>query len=216
MALIIPESPERAQDPADGRMHSPAAARNLGPIVELLEKTAPRKGDALEIASGTGEHVIEFARRFPDLIWHPTDISDERLRSISAWNRWSGCQNIAAPMFLDVTRAEATTNTHRFALVFCANLFHLITWGQTKQSLSNMFRLCASGGSVLIYGPFRRGISYASEGDRAFDEALREQDNTIGLKDVEGIVDFAQQVLGAQVRVDHMAASNLTLTLSRD
>ena len=47
---------------------TPAAERNAGDIVRVVVKNAPQKGDALEIASGTGQHIVELAAAVPGLI----------------------------------------------------------------------------------------------------------------------------------------------------
>ena len=47
------------------KRQAPAAARNVEPIGDVLAEWLPTSGLALEIASGTGEHALAFARRFP-------------------------------------------------------------------------------------------------------------------------------------------------------
>ncbi|CAN0602823.1 unnamed protein product, partial [Ectocarpus sp. 12 AP-2014] len=69
----------------DGRLFAPAAARNADAIIEALAPHLPTSGNALEVASGTGEHIVRLAQTTPDLAWHPSDIDAERLTSITAW-----------------------------------------------------------------------------------------------------------------------------------
>ena len=57
------------QDPA----FSPAAERNKQPILDVLRQVLPERGSALEIASGTGQHVAWFAAGLPHWTWQPTD-----------------------------------------------------------------------------------------------------------------------------------------------
>jgi hypothetical protein len=49
------------------RLSSSAALRNRGPILEVLRSTLPASGLVLEIASGSGEHVTNFAANLPAL-----------------------------------------------------------------------------------------------------------------------------------------------------
>ncbi|MEO5658518.1 MAG: DUF938 domain-containing protein, partial [Polaromonas sp.] len=44
---------------------SPAADRNKQPILDVLRELLPESGNALEIASGTGQHVAWFAASLP-------------------------------------------------------------------------------------------------------------------------------------------------------
>jgi len=39
----------------------------------VLTRVLPKKGIALEIGSGTGEHVICFAKALPGLVWLPSE-----------------------------------------------------------------------------------------------------------------------------------------------
>jgi tRNA G46 methylase TrmB len=58
-----------AHDTGDGRLHAPSAARNAGAIADLLERAMKDRpaSCALEIASGTGQHVVINAARLPHL-----------------------------------------------------------------------------------------------------------------------------------------------------
>ena len=60
-----PDSIEVRSRAGDARQFSPSAARNCGPIREVLTRVLPKKGIALEIGFGTGEHVICFAKALP-------------------------------------------------------------------------------------------------------------------------------------------------------
>ena len=69
----------------DARQFSPSAARNCVPIREALTRVLPKKGIVLEIGSGTGEHVVCFAKALPSLVWLPSDPDRASRTSIEAW-----------------------------------------------------------------------------------------------------------------------------------
>jgi len=63
----------------------------------------PESGNALEIASGTGQHIVELAAAVPGLIWQPSDIDEIRLSSIASRCLAKQLPNLLPPIRLDVT-----------------------------------------------------------------------------------------------------------------
>ena len=82
--------------------YSPAADRNKHPILDVLCRVLPERGTALEIASGTGQHVAWFAAGLPRWTWQPTDAQPAALASIAAWAVQQGLKNVQPPVQLDV------------------------------------------------------------------------------------------------------------------
>jgi hypothetical protein len=66
---------------ADARQFSPSAARNCVPIREVLTRLLPKKGIVLEIGSGSGEHVVCFAKARTGLVWLPRIPTEPRAGS---------------------------------------------------------------------------------------------------------------------------------------
>ena len=62
-----------------------------------------KNGAALEIASGTGQHIINLAAAIPNLTWQPSDVDDVRLNSIVSWSYEKQLPNLLPPIKLDVT-----------------------------------------------------------------------------------------------------------------
>ena len=58
----------------------------------------------LEVASGTGEHVVHFAAALPGLTWQPSDPDADRRTSIDAWA--TGMPNIRAALELDAAASR--------------------------------------------------------------------------------------------------------------
>ena len=102
--IDMPDADHRLRPVAiqDARQLSPSVARNCVPIREVLTRVLPKKGTALEIGSGTGEHVICFAKALPGLVWLPSDPDSASRASIKAWSATEGLANVRAPVAVDV------------------------------------------------------------------------------------------------------------------
>src|SRR6186997_3049026 len=94
---------QHGDNPAIGKCSSPAAERNKGAILEVLARVLPRRGLVLEIASGTGQHVVHFARALSDLTWQPSDPDAELRESVALRVREEHLPNVNSPIELDVT-----------------------------------------------------------------------------------------------------------------
>jgi Protein of unknown function (DUF938) len=69
----------------DDRQYAPATLRNRDFILDVLRDVLPTTGVIPEIASGSGEHIVHFARNFPALIFQPSDSEPDALLSVAAW-----------------------------------------------------------------------------------------------------------------------------------
>lgn len=62
---------------------SPQAERNWQSLCcmleDVLENQSHRQLFALELGSGTGQHVIRFAQKIPFVTWQPSDVTQECL-----------------------------------------------------------------------------------------------------------------------------------------
>lgn len=180
---------EAAQDAdgdgdGDGRLSAPSALRNRDAIAAALADIAPMRGRALEIASGTGEHVIRFAAVLPGLHWQPTDPDPARRASIAAWSAIGAYPNIAAPIALDACTPGWAAQMPPQDLVFVANLLHLVTDDQARACLDGMAQALAPGGVAVVYGPFLRDGKTTSDGDAAFHARIRAETPGAGYKDL--------------------------------
>ena len=117
----------------DARRHAPSASRNEAPILDVLRDVLPATGRALEIGSGTGQHIAAFARTFPGLQWQPSDPFAESRASTAAWVAETGLDNLADPIAVDVTTPDwpAALDGPRDAIV-CINVLHIAPWAVTE------------------------------------------------------------------------------------
>lgn len=205
MALKLPDT--GAETLPDGRRMVPSAARNAGPILEVLLGLG-LKGRLLEIASGSGLHAAEMAGKLA-LDWQPTDVEPANFASIRAWSAVAG-GNIRAPILLDATAPGWAERLGQWDAVLLINLLHLIPSGPAKALLAEVAHALAPGGTFCLYGPFLRDGQATSAGDQAFDASLRAQDPTIGYKDLDWVLSNLTES-GLTMQVVEMPANNLML-----
>ena len=206
----------------DGRLDAPAFHRNHRAICGVLERyLGGKSGDAIEVGSGTGQHVVEFARQFPDVTWWPSDLNDNHLASIEAWRLHSRCPNIRPPQRIDVSNhawCDAMSNDGGPAEllgVFCANVIHIAPWRVTEGLIAGAGRTLREGGMLFLYGPFRRGGRHTAPSNEAFDQSLRERDAEWGVRDVEAVNELADRAGLPQIEIAEMPANNLMLMFER-
>jgi len=172
---------------AEVKRQAPAAARNVEPIGDVLLGWLPKSGLVLEVASGTGEHALAFARRFPALDWQPSDPDGEALASIAAW-QLEGPPNLRPPVQLDVCAPEWPID--RADAIVCTNMVHIAPWEAALGLLDGAARLLHEGSSLILYGPWREANVATAPSNLAFDQSLKARDPRWGLRLVE---DFASE-----------------------
>ena len=87
--------------------HSPASERNREPILAALRPWLAAEGSALEIASGTGQHVAHFAAALPGWRWQPTDLTEALFPAIRARTAALALADDLATLALDMLVDEA-------------------------------------------------------------------------------------------------------------
>jgi SAM-dependent methyltransferase len=177
-----PQGASIADAGAGAKLHAPAAERNADALCDLLDRVAPATGSALELASGTGQHVVAFAARMPGLHWQPTEPDAARRASIDAWSTGSGLINIAPARPLDACRPGWGAKWQGQSLIVLVNLLHLVSTPEARRLVDEAASALAPGGTLVLYGPFMRGDRLTSDGDARFHASLVAQDPQIGYK----------------------------------
>lgn len=202
--------PDRSDDV---RQHAPATQRNREPILAVLREELPEAGLVLEVASGTGEHAVHFARALPHLTWQPSDPSPEALASIAAWREQEGSANLLAPLELDAA-ADGWPLDSADAIV-CINMIHISPWQATKGLMRGAGRLLPPGAPLILYGPYRRTGHPLEPSNAAFDESLKARDPRWGLRLLEDVADCAAAQGLDLSRTVEMPANNLTVVFRK-
>jgi SAM-dependent methyltransferase len=197
----------------EGGLHAAATERNKDPILEVLRGVLPPEGLVLEIASGTGQHVVYFARALPALRWQPSDASAAHLASIAAWSAASGAGNIAAPVALDVERAPWPV-AHADAILNI-NMVHIAPFSAAEALFRGAAQILPPTGLLYMYGPFKRGGQHTAPSNERFDERLRGEDPRWGVRDVDDLQRFASGVGFGRAQIVEMPANNLSLVFRR-
>jgi SAM-dependent methyltransferase len=198
---------------------SAAAERNKQPILETLRGFLPAQGQALEIASGTGQHVAWFAQQLPGWTWLPTDRQDTHFADIEAHiqvhiqasvaERLQG--RVAAPRLLDVQQEPWPLDEARFDLIYCANLLHIAPWACCGALMRGAARHLAPGGRLVTYGPYLEDETPTADSNLAFDASLRARNSDWGLRRREDVAEAAQAA-GLRLVARHaLPANNLLL-----
>jgi len=193
------------------RRVAPSAERNKGPILELLARVLPPRGLVLEIASGTGQHVVHFARALPALEWQPSDADPGGRLSIERWIREEALGNVRAPIALDVLQHPWPID--RADAVACINMIHIAPWAATPALFRGIHAIAAR--IAVLYGPYRRGGAHTAPSNEAFDADLRARDPSWGVRDLEAVADAAAEEGFTLDEIVPMPANNFTLVFRR-
>lgn len=195
------------------RQHSPSAERNREPILAVLRQVLPATGRVLEIASGTGQHAIHFARAMPGLDWQPSDADEEARASIAAWTAHEGLPNIRAPLALDVHQAEWGVDA--LDAVVCINMIHISPWSAAQALFAGAGHRLADGGVLYLYGPYKRGGAHTSPSNEAFDQQLRRRDPEWGVRDMEAVTALGAAAGFVRDEPVAMPANNFSLVFRK-
>ncbi|MGB8606219.1 DUF938 domain-containing protein [Bradyrhizobium sp.] len=206
----------------DGRLDAPAFHRNHQAIRAILQKfLAGKSGDVVEAGSGTGQHVVDFARHLPGITWWPSDLNEQHLKSIGAWRAHAGLPNIRPPLRIDLSDPTWCAEMHdgsgpgKLLAVFCANVIHIAPWRVAEGLFAGAGRYLQPDGRLFLYGPFKRDGEHTAISNAVFDSSLRDRDPEWGVRDVEDLEKLAAAAGLQLAETAEMPANNLTLVFAR-
>ena len=198
---------------SDHRRSAAHVARNAEPIAEVLSTVLPARGLVLEIASGTGEHAVHFARTFPKLIWQPSDPDPAALRSIDAWRSEAELFNLLPAVSLDTRAAEWPVA--EADAILAINMVHISPWGATIGLLRGAGRLLAPGTPLYLYGAYHQAGVETALSNEAFDSWLKVRNPEWGVRNLEDVVAEADRQGLALDTIAPMPSNNLSVVFRK-
>lgn len=204
----------------DRRLSSPAARRNRDPLLQVLRARLTPASCVLEIASGSGEHIVHFAHALPEHRFIPSDASPQAVTSITDWRnvlyQIMPDARLQAPLTLDVHQHPWPVGDTQFDAILCFNMIHIAPWQATLDLLAGAARHLEADGWLLLYGPFRRHGAHSAESNAAFEQRLKARDVRWGIRDLEGELLPAAAAAGLRLEeIIDMPANNLCIRLGK-
>lgn len=134
------------------------ALRNRDLLLEALRHLLPARPGAprarvLEPGSGTGEHLVAFARALPHVDWQPSDPDPEARASVAAWAAEARLPNLLGPLDLDLLAPAWRRQPCQHLL--CVNVLHVAP-PEAAEALLDGAAALPPGGALILYGPFHR------------------------------------------------------------
>jgi SAM-dependent methyltransferase len=217
-----PQNPSSPIAAGDARLDSAAFHRNHEPIWAVLSRWIEDKpGNVLEVGSGTGQHIIEFARKAPHLLWWPSDYDPRNIESIDAWRQVSHVQNVEPARHVDVCALEwglspeDSATLSDLTAIFCANVIHISPWRTARGLMWGASQRLHPGGRLFLYGPFKQDGRHTAPSNEAFDQSLRARNPEWGVRDINDVRNVAEEHGLMLAEIEPMPANNMILIFER-
>lgn len=189
------------------KQYSKACERNEEPIAAVIDEVVPDVDDplVLEVGSGTGQHGVAFARRFPRLQWQPTN-RPGHLESIRAWRRDAELDNLLEPLEFDLFDDAPPVDSAD--MVVAINVIHIAPFEATERLFAHAAELLDAGKSVLLYGPYRYRDRQLEASNERFDQWLKNRDPRSGIRLFEDVDAIANDWGFRHVETRRLPANN--------
>jgi hypothetical protein len=194
---------------SDDRQYAPATVRNRDFILDVLRDVIPKTGVILEIASGSGGHIVHFAKNLPSLLFQPSDPDADARLSVAAWVKATDVSNVRSPIALDASSPVWPIASADG--IICINMIHISPWEATVGLINGAAAVLPPGSPLYLYGPYKREGFATAPSNQAFDQSLRDRNPTWGLRDLEAVAALARSVGFLAPVITEMPATNLSV-----
>jgi Protein of unknown function (DUF938) len=198
---------------SDARQHAPATLRNRDFILDVLRDVLPMTGVVLEVASGSGEHIVHFARNLPALVFQPSDPDPDARLSVAAWAKATRVTNVRTPIDLDASHSVWPIASADG--IICINMVHISPWEATLGLIRGAAAILLPASPFYLYGPYIREGLVTAPSNQAFDWSLRDRNPNWGLRDLEAVAALARSVGFSAPVITEMPANNLSVVFRR-
>ncbi|AWP06163.1 putative UPF0585 protein C16orf13 -like [Scophthalmus maximus] len=178
-------------------LSAPAAERNKEPILAVLRESvsAGRALQALEVSSGTGQHVTHFAQALRNITWQPSEYEPQSVDSIEAYRAHYRLNNVKPALLLDASLSHQSwggIQPESLDLVVNINMMHISPMSCTEGLFRGAGAVLKPQGLLLTYGPYAVNGQITPQSNVDFDLSLRQRNPTWGLRDISILSSIAQ------------------------
>ena len=188
---------------------SQPAERNKGPITNLLVNKFKGIKSALEIASGSGQHIVTYAEAMTTTRWTPSDRDEDCINSINEYINESDLKNISPPVLIDCSHNGWDVGI--FDLIISVNMIHIAPYEACIGLFRNAQQHLVENGHLALYGPFFDRVNPIAESNLSFDQWLKQRDGSWGVRHLEDVAETADEFGFHMISSDSMPANNLTV-----
>uniref|UniRef100_A0A3B4UMN4 Zgc:103625 n=1 Tax=Seriola dumerili TaxID=41447 RepID=A0A3B4UMN4_SERDU len=196
---------------------SPQAERNwqdlCSVLEDVLEDQSHRQLFALELGSGTGQHVIRFAQKMPFVTWQPSDIKEESRDSIKAYIAATHAKTILQPVHLDASETwEKWAGLPRNScdVIIAINLLQYSSFKTAQGVFNGAGQMLRQNGLLITYGVYAINGTITPSCNEQLDAELRNLNPEWGLPDMDVL---RQLAYGNGMRMERINGWNRKLQL---
>ncbi|XP_029908564.1 methyltransferase-like 26 [Myripristis murdjan] len=202
-------------------LNAAAAERNKGPILAVLRDcvSTDRPLQALEISSGTGQHVTHFAQTLRNICWQPSEYDRKSLASIEAYRAHYRLANVRPAIYLDASMPcdhWGGIQPESLDLVLNINMIHISPMACTEGLFKGAGVILKPQGVLLTYGPYAMNGQITPQSNIDFDYSLRQRNPEWGLRDISHLSSIAQKSGLFLEKIVDMPANNKCLLFRKE